>query len=310
MKKISVVEYILRREIYDEKISKFLNEASIYLDKLLDYGTNLLDLGFSKSRGDIDIPIIMLYRRGLSIIDSISILIRYSSVEPCSIFLRSLLEILFYLTFIVDKDSDRKSLSYLYYYFQKEKKEYLKYVKNSPEQKEFFSKLDKDRMLHRNFIKNPVLLDRMAKEKIINLENLLNQKIYREVESEYNRLKKLKKKFYWYTLFNEKIDSIEKLSTEVGMSGFYDTIYRGWSRDLHSQELIKGKLGINETGQTGVHHIRNSYNSPQIISFTLNIGRDLSKNFARFFNEEKKFDTWFRYEIKMYHINLAKVKIN
>jgi len=308
----AIPEILVReaKEYGDENYIKFLNKSSERLEQMVNYGTHILDEGFKKAKGDTDVPLNLLFQKLLGELDAIDELIKHSVLEPCSILLRVLFEDMLYIFYLTEKDYERRSLSYLYYYYCAKLKEYERYIIGTQRNIEFTKKFSNDRRIKKNFLTNPIEIERLAKNKIKNLNSLLEKEIFVEIKQEYLRLKKEKKRFSWYTLFTG-CRRIEDLASYLKFEIMYEIIYRDWSQSVHSTDLITGKLGLNKEGKSSVYQIRFSFNSKSIVLNTINIARESFTEYSNFISRDTgfRFKTWYRKEMKPFIEELVKLNV-
>ena len=97
------IKELLPREP-DENLQEVLTKFSFLVDSTINFGTNLLKWDLDKKRsGDENIIPVLFFRNLLEIGDSISILIRNSSIDPCKNLLRSLLENMYEMEYLLEK---------------------------------------------------------------------------------------------------------------------------------------------------------------------------------------------------------------
>ncbi|MDT0555266.1 DUF5677 domain-containing protein [Constantimarinum sp. W242] len=96
----------------DPYLIKVQNHFSDLLNQVIYYGTNIVELDTKVKREgkDNNVPTLFL-RNILEISDSISILIRNSSIEPSKILLRSLIENSLSLAYMLEKNEKQRALS-------------------------------------------------------------------------------------------------------------------------------------------------------------------------------------------------------
>src|SRR5690349_8409285 len=80
---------------------ELLSKFSILIDEFINFGTHVLKWELETAKGgDENIPISMMFRHLLELGDSISILVKNSSIDPCKLQLRGILEALLGLEYI------------------------------------------------------------------------------------------------------------------------------------------------------------------------------------------------------------------
>jgi hypothetical protein len=193
-----------------------------------------------------------MLRHFLELIDSASILIKNSSIDPCKILLRAALETFLSLEYMLTKDFEIRSMSFLTCHFNKNINLYKKLKSDTDANKEIKTKFSKDKLVPDfNFPKiNNIDFA------ITNLEGLLKQPIYNKFQEEYlNTRKAIRRTPNWYSLFSGPKD-LEGLATFLGYIALYEVFYRAWSGPTHGTDIIQGKFVPNDRGSVDVFQIR------------------------------------------------------
>ena len=103
----------LNREI-DKNLQAVLIQLHYQIRKLSEFGTEVLRWDLEKQRGgDALVPPMLFLRSQIEIIESISILIKDSLADPCNALLRSIIETTLYLEYLLQEDTERRSLSFI-----------------------------------------------------------------------------------------------------------------------------------------------------------------------------------------------------
>lgn len=131
------IEIILPVSIEPKEFRDLIDLVSSTLDELVNYGTQVVHwVGNNPKfkKPDVDVPLVLLSRHILELVDSISILVKKSSIDPCKVLLRAALESMLYIKFITAERSEERCKAYLVSYIISKKNEniklVLKYIKN------------------------------------------------------------------------------------------------------------------------------------------------------------------------------------
>lgn len=187
-------------ENQDDYLQKILNEFSDNISEVINFVTHLLvwDVQTGREGKDNHIPT-LFFRNILELGDSISILIKSSSIDPSKILLRSLLENSFGLQYLLEKNERERSLSYMVWKALKQIKNYKRFISDHPSSKEL-KKLILENNLDFPFEK---FFDREDVQKVIDAKaTLLKKPEFKEVYKEYNRTSSKRKSPAWYSLFD------------------------------------------------------------------------------------------------------------
>jgi hypothetical protein len=222
-------------------------DASVnLLTEVRNYGLSvLLDCAERSNRQDHDVPILMLYRHLLEVLDGFSILVAAMAPLPAEFQLRSLLEALFSIKYITKEDSARRALCYLVVTYHVEARKVLATLDpTTPQNKNFVSKFSQDEIL--SGVQLPELQnadqDRQALDRILNAAPL------KDIYDEYLRVKRQRNRNpNWYELFQGP-RNMEQLAQAINMPGLYQQIYRNTSESLHCGRTIREGLVRTSTG--------------------------------------------------------------
>ncbi|MDP2301460.1 MAG: DUF5677 domain-containing protein [Ignavibacteria bacterium] len=294
----------------DPKAKVLLNEWNTYFEKLVCVGGEIFNDILKKDLGKADsLPLIMLHRNAVELIDSISVLINNCCSDPARILLRTLLETYFYCQYITEEDSKRRALSFLICHHHQKLDFNYKLNPNTPQGKQFKVELGDDENLKYYQFAEQILL----KKSIDDLENVIKEDLYIEVEKEYQRLKKNLnyRKPVWYEFFNGP-SKIEKLAKHLKQVGLYHILYRNLSKSTHGSNIIDGYIspGSNEN-EIAVSQIRFPYSAQMVTQFTFSLAFRIYRNVIRYHLPEKEqaFNTFYINEIRSFYLHISSNKV-
>lgn len=286
----------------DPKVAEILMKYSEFLEEIVNYGSNIMTWKPNDYlKGDEALPISLFLRNYLSYVDACSILVKYSSIEPCNGLLRTSFENLLYILYLIDDPYGQKGLSYIIWNAFEKKKILNKYDGTSNtyfELAEGFKKtvLFKDEM-------PPVLKD-VDKFKENN-KRLLDSNKYSAVVKEYYRTKNKAKGslFYWYSMFDGPL-KIRDLSTKLDLEPFYESLYKNWSSSTHGTSVIDGIVVADENGIAQIYQIRLPFDAETVTGLCTNLSVLLFSKYINAKHPEKQneFKEWyteFREETKI-----------
>ena len=294
----------------DSNVKDLLNEWNIYFEKLVYVGGEIFNDILKKNLGKEDsLPLLMLHRNAVELIDSISVLINNFCSEPARILLRTLLETNFYCQYITEKDSNKRALSFLICHYHQKLDFNYKLNPTTQQGKQFKNELGEDKNLKNYQFAEQELL----KKSIDNLEDLINEDLFEEVENEYQRLKKVLKyrKPKWYEFFNGP-SSIEKLAKHLKQVSLYHILYRSLSKSTHGSNIIDGYIspGSND-GEVQFSQIRFPYSAQMVTQFTFTLALKIYRIVIKHYipEKEKAFSEFYVNELRSFYLNISTKKV-
>jgi hypothetical protein len=311
------IEIILPSSIEPKEFRDLIDLVSSILDELVNYGTQVVHWASNNPKfmkPDLDVPLVLLSRHVLELVDSISILVKKSSIDPCKVLLRSALESMLYIKFITAERSEDRCKAYLVSYIKNKKNDYLKYRIGSQINESFKKKIADDQLIKEGLNPFTKELDELVKLKIKNLDEWISKPIFSETITEYNRLrKKYKRKPPWY-LLNGGAESIEKLAGLLKYQYLYEAVYRNWSEFAHASDVITGRIAAGGEGKSAFYQIRMGNDIITIALFTVNIILTSYRELISFIVPEmlSNYSRWYESEIKESFLRIRRttVKLN
>lgn len=301
---------VVNRDISNEALSDYLNQTSTKIDLLVNFGSWLFMWCSKDNRLSTEDKIVclVLLRRALEIIDSISILIRHSSIDVSKVLLRSLIELLFEFEYLVKEDSSRRSTCYIVWYMNQMLELKKSFDPESKEGKRFYSAIKLDKYMHKLNPTKPTTLDL----EIENISEIIEE--YKETNDEYRKTqRKSKRNFPWYAMYDGPKNAFE-LTKQIQLNGFYEYLFRHLSKTTHNTDLFQGVLNESkEDGQIGVIQIRSpmdiNFVTTYTISFSLGLYNLMIEHFfPRSSHARQEFQKFYKKEIKDFYFR--KIQIN
>ncbi|QMW02281.1 DUF5677 domain-containing protein [Spirosoma foliorum] len=263
----SAIDDIIPREM-DPTVKDLMEKLNIVLDRFVDFGSNILKWDTEVKRVEAyNTPVIMSFRHFLELVDSISVQVKQSSIDPCKLQLRAMLETYFSLSYMLETDTDKRGMAFLVWHLHKQIKDLTRTDEDSEMGKQLRAKLRKDR--HTQSLVIPT--DPNAQKKIAAIEALLQKPIYQEAEQEYQRLRAAKEKDPAWYRFYEGPKNIVEMAEHLDYMGLYDVIYRRWSGPIHGTDVITGKASIADDGSAEIYQIRFFGNVQEVAQWALNL---------------------------------------
>jgi hypothetical protein len=291
------------------ELLKTVGRFADLIQETVNFGTHILEWGLgSASGGDETAPIALSVRHILELLDSVSINIRNSSVDPCKLLLRGALESLFGVVYILEADTTRRSMAFMATYANQRLKTYRKFDLTSEQGKEYRSLLKKDRLAGDMIISIPPTLVKTA---VANLESLLKKPEYKEANAEYHKQKKAGSgNPYWYSLYDGP-KNIEKLADHLKLSAMYHILYRQWSSASHGTDIIQGKISARSEGQAAVLQFRLPTDAQVLTSIAVTLGLELFQTVIKHYVPDRMDDyrAWYTKEIRAVYLRITQGKI-
>lgn len=288
MNTFKAIEEILPRN--QNEVKQELEKMSSILDNAVDFGTHLLkwETENPKLKEENLVPI-LFFRNILETADAISILIKNSSVDPAKNLIRTLLENVFALEYLLETNSKERSLSYTVWITHNDLKFCEKMDSKTQLGKQLTKEIEKDKIV--NQINSNAEKIALAKQ---NSEELLKLPLYAPIELEYQRTILKKKNPNWFTLFDGPSD-IEQLAKHLNHHALYEMIYRSLSNNVHGNDVLKSKLSKAENGCVDIIQIRFPKDAQsvitQAINFLLLIYMEMLKK--KLPERQKEFNKWY-----------------
>jgi hypothetical protein len=294
----------LDREI-DSNLQTVLAQLSNQIHKLSDFGADVLKWDLERQRGgDALIPPMLFLRNQIEILEAISVLIKNSLADPCDSLLRALIETYFYLEYILQQDTERRSLSFIVWNTHGINQLIRKTDGVSQQAKQARAIYNKDKFLRGS----EFVLDRT--DVLASNDRLLSMDEFKEVNEEYLRLKSQKKGSpNWYSMFDGPEDLVE-LAGKVDLAGVYEGFYRSLSNAVHGTDVVRGKFSRDKEGHFLINQIRLPTQAQSVTLTCFNIAMMSFKVYLEKRVPEKKSEylKWFL-TIEAFHKRLLGKKM-
>lgn len=279
----------------NKELNLILKNLSDNLRKVVNFGTHILKWDIEKKRNgrDKNVPSVFL-RNSIELGDAISLLIEKSSIDPAKILVRSLMESTFSLLYMIEKDEELRSHSFLICRLNKEIKYYKQFIKEEEISKSFVSKFIKQEPhfeLENHC--NPIEIKKVIEAK----ESLLLENIYKEVNVEFqrtcNKNKKRNNNPNWYSLYDGP-NNFENLCLYLNNTILYEFQYRKYSENVHPNSVMSG-FTIAGNDKADFLQIRNFKECKEVFYNGINLLIDVYREFIRMRlpEKQKEFDNWY-----------------
>jgi hypothetical protein len=223
------------------------SECAELVEEAVRYGSHLLDRCVREKTGLGSLSIILLFRHSLESADGIQVLLKDHNAQSAKHQTRGLLECLFYLKYLLQVDSNKRSLSYLFFDINHKIKLLKRQDPSTVVYKEFMALRGRD-----EFMGTPIDIntDGLA-EKISGHEALLKLDTFDEQRAEYEQMFEKRKQarkehkhspaLTWYGMFGGP-DGLADLCKKINMWPTYEFFYRRYSGTIHPDHLSDDSL--------------------------------------------------------------------
>jgi hypothetical protein len=288
------------------KLKALLNHFHSKLEQLNQYGmefiTKISKLG---SLNTEDVPIILSIRHEMELIDAIGVLIKNNLADPCLLLVRGLFESILQVMYILDNDSEKRGKAFMYFDLLKNIEWHEKLDKSTNKSKEFFAKIEKDKLLRKTVLNTPPDLDK----RISLLRGQCKQSSFIETHREYEKQREKGKNIkHWYSIYNGP-KNIEQLAQHLKYDGLYNIFYRQSSEAVHGISIVRNKIAA-QNGKGFILSTRLPNNIEFIVSITISLwamvmGEIIVKKYPKM---QKEFMDFYIKEIRNIAIKVSNNK--
>jgi len=224
----------------------------------------------------------LLTRHAIESLDGVSVLVSKGCSQPCQPLLRSALEAMLGILYILESDSERRGLAYQLAHAHKKITVYERLDPNTNAGKE----------LRRILASDPSagILNRLPAidypKLIAGLQSMFRQPVFQPLETEWQRLKATRnnKDPEWYALFGGPTN-IRDLAIRVGVPAFYEFLYRAWSNEVHAGSAMEA-IGLKD-GDTVIRPIRHPDELQTAVTFAGNFSIALARRIVEAYEPGK-----------------------
>ena len=234
----------------------------------------------------------LLARHAIEHLDGISVLVSGGCSQPCQPLLRSALEALLGIYYILEADSERRGLAYQLAHAHKKIKVYQR----------FDPATEAGRQLRRDIAADPAgdILDGLPAldypTLIAGLRGMFEQPMFRPLEAEWQRMKaahpKKKDPDSWYSLFGGP-SNLQALARKVGVPAMYEFLYRTWSNEVHAGSAMEA-IALKD-GQSVIRPIRHPDELQTSVSLAGVFSVSLARKIVEVYDPAKMADLRTRY---------------
>lgn len=280
-------------------LKELINDINMVLSGLIiKYGEIVNELSTEDDRDNpfVDSVVVMFCRKIMEHIDAINILLSKSCFSQAEIILRTLMESIVSVKFILKEDTELRAASY-YLYHHYEEMEKIKYLSSDDDEGKMMKKFVGEEKFNETAIRANNKKD--ALQRIINkdatfkiVDDLRNKKI----EDKQN--KKGNKYVQWYEVVS-KYKNFHQLMRYVGWDKYYESLYGGLSFEAHGYNAANS-ITVKDDGFY-LNHIRSPKNGANSFNltctFSISALKDIYKYLGDGAEENQEFiDYYYKYK--------------
>jgi hypothetical protein len=226
--------------------------------------------------------VLLLARHVVESLDGVSVLVGEGCSQPCQPLLRSALEAMLGLFYILESDTERRALAY--------------HVAHAHKKIKLYEKLDSStnagQELRRVVAPDPCgnLFDSLPiinyPKLIIGLQGMFVKPDYQPIEAEWQRLRAVKNNRdpEWYSLFGGP-QNVRELAIKVGFPAMYEFLYRYWSNEVHAGSAMEA-IG-HKDGDTVIRPIRHPEELQSAVTFAAQFSLVLAMKLVAVYSPDK-----------------------
>ena len=286
------IEGFLNRETDNEPLIKLVHQWGDLIDETVSFGGKVFDWCHQAAAGhpqDTPLPLLLSLRHILEMLDAIAVLTRNRCAEPIKPLLRSILEAVLYIEYILedDKEWERRALSYVFV-SHKDIDLRLEIADPSTERGKKFA-ADKQRDKLAADMTLPPLPPSAGKSKKLALKPQ-----YRAIAEEWERQRKTRRgRIQWYSLFGGP-RSLEELARRVGLPVMYEILYRHYSDYSHVGHLMGNLIGT-PSGKVAFISLRHPKELQTLVGLSILMAAHSYRVLLEFYDRGKlqEFGRWY-----------------
>ena len=250
--------------------------------------------------------VLLLVRHVIESLDGVSVLVAEGCSQPCQPVLRSALEAILGLLYILETDTERRALAYQLAHAHKKIKLYDRLDPTTNAGKELRRVVAPDRC--GDLFNRLPIID--YPKLIAGLQRMFTRTEFQPIEAEWQRIKAARgnKDPEWYALFGGP-QNVRDLAIKVGLPAMYEFLYRYWSNEVHAGSAMEA-IGKKD-GDTVIRPIRHPEELQSAVNFAAQFSLLLAMKLVGFYAPTKLPEMRSRYidNIRQRSLELASKKV-
>jgi hypothetical protein len=299
------LESLLYRELAQVAAKDIIEIASPLLQELVNYATNAFARCATSTSGreDEDSAVLTLYLHIIEMTDGVEVLVSQSCPVPAKPLLRSSLEALLSIKYILEADYVRRSLCWLVEYAHK-RLAFYESIDPSTDRGKAFQKPLRD---HEYEAMQNVPLPPQAEvqKRITNWQDFLVKPHIQPIEAEFQRCKKEhKRRPNWYELFGGPRGLIG-LSRHLKREVDYEVFYRHWSSIAHAQDVSRF-ITVTAEGEAAIRGLRDPSEIKEVTRHAALYILEATRLVLRKFRPGEDIGRWYTDEVRERFLSITK----
>ncbi len=237
---------------------------------VVNYGSNLIPRCFSSSKRNwADLVVIaILLRQVVAMLDGAEVLLSAGAVHAAILQMRALFEASVYIEWILKGDPEKRAIYYYAHNLRRKRHWAMITQSGSPESNDFAETMNESIVKMTVPIRDE--LKESAKKQIEDIDRVLSQSKFVEVNKEFEQFSKQKKHdVAWYVPLGKK--SFRAIAREVGMGSMYELFYSSASGVMHTSSYDQHvKFGMGEVTFQPIRHLEDFQ---QVLHFSVSMAQ-------------------------------------
>ncbi len=235
----------------DEEMNGVIKDScSLIASVIVKYGEVINEIRYREDEADffVDTVIILFIRKIMEHLDAINILVEKSSFNQAEIILRTLLESVVSLRFILKEDTEKRAAAY-YLYHHYEEIERMKCFDENTNDGKMYKKLMGEKRFYEvaeKCEKKKQAFERVVQSKRVFIE--INELRNSKIEQKKKKFPKKKPYVSWFEICSD-VNSFKGMMKALDWEKYYEALYGGMSLEVHAYnattEIIPDEEGLH-----------------------------------------------------------------
>jgi Family of unknown function (DUF5677) len=299
----------LNRDISASGAHKLVEQARPVLQAAIDRAALVLDACQSgpSAEPDEDLPVLMSFMHLVEMADGVEILLSSASVHPAKLLLRSMLEALLTIDYILETDTRRRAFAWLVVRAHRRLTAFESMSSKTQSGKDLSLQIANDDIQ----IDLAQIPETEIDSAIANTREQLKEPNYCVAEAEYRRTKRLlKRNPEWFALYGGPV-SIRDLAWKLRRLSTYQYLYKTWSELTHAGHGGR-YLTTTKDGKAAFYALRNATDLLSVAHFASSFLLDAMQSMLRKYapDELRAFSEWYVNEFRVGYLGLLRTRLN
>ncbi len=291
---------------YKVQLRPIIEVAVPMIEEVRNYGlAALARCSCRPEGGEENLAPLLSFHHLIEMLDGVQIQLRECSITPAKLLVRSMLEALINIEYVLQKDTVRRGRAFLLMHLLSRLNVGIRTRPDTPEGIKFRKDLGEYGGILNGLPDYDAQIQNLR-------EAIQNRPQLKEVYEEYERLREKTRRVFWYQFFGGP-NSIRELAREVGYEAQYVVLYSEMSATGHVQDVIKRLLVLSEGDWAGIRPLRDPTEIKQVILLSVTLAvkavRVVLTHYRRDEIDAGKISDWYLTEVKPRRDKLLSLKI-